>query len=123
MIDFLVANQTLNVHLGISPYYRGASCNFWALYDKNPGYVGATIHMLSKGLDNGDMLFHCLPRLIKNDTTFDFTMRSVSAAHYGLCQAIKNQKIFNIEKIKQDSSEEVRYSRKSDFTEKKLKNS
>ena len=121
LIDFLVANQTLNVHLGISPYYRGSSCNFWALYDKNPGYVGATIHMLSKGLDNGDILFHCLPRLIKNDTTFDFTMRSVSAAHYGLCQAIKNQKIFNIEKIKQDSSEEVRYSRKSDFTEKKAK--
>ena len=31
----------------------------------------------------------------------------------------ENQKIFDIEKIKQDRNKEVRYSKKSDFTEKK----
>ena len=121
LIDFLVANQAINIHLGISPYYRGSSCNFWALYDNNPGYVGATIHILSKGLDNGDILFHCLPKFIEKDTLFDFTMRSVTAAHYGLCVSIKNKKISYIKKIKQDSGEEIRYSRKSDFTEKKAR--
>ena len=47
--------------MGISPYYRGSACNFWALYDKNPQFVGATIHYLSEGLDDGDILFHVLP--------------------------------------------------------------
>ena len=118
LVDFLIANQAFNIHMGISPYYRGSSCNFWALYDYNPAYVGATIHMLSKGLDSGDMLFHCLPNLIEKDSVFDFTMRSVSAAHFGLCQSIKNQTILSMNRTKQDRSLELRYTRDSEFNEK-----
>ena len=33
--------------MGVSPYYRGCDCNFWALYDNNPHLVGATIHICS----------------------------------------------------------------------------
>ena len=58
LINFLVKNNTINIHMGISPYYRGTDCNFWALYDGNPHLVGSTIHYLSKGLDNGPMLYH-----------------------------------------------------------------
>lgn len=75
LVDFLIKKEALNIHMGISPYYRGSSCNFWALYDENPSYVGATIHMLSKGLDSGDILFHCLPKMKNGDNSFDFTMR------------------------------------------------
>lgn len=117
LIDFLIERKAINIHMGISPYYRGSSCNFWALYDNNPAYVGATIHMLSKGLDSGDMLFHCIPKLADGDTTFDFTMRSVSAAHIGLCQSIIDDNIFQINSIKQDKSNEVRYTRNADFTD------
>lgn len=117
LIDFLVGNQALNIHMGISPYYRGSSCNFWALYDYKPSYVGATIHMLSKGLDSGDMLFHCLPKLIDGDTPFDFTMRSVLAAHYGLCRSIKEGSVLSMERVKQGKLNEVRYTRNSDFTD------
>jgi folate-dependent phosphoribosylglycinamide formyltransferase PurN len=117
LIDFLITNQALNIHMGISPYYRGSSCNFWALYDNNPSYVGATIHMLSKGLDSGDMLFHCLPKFIEGDTLFDFTMRSVAAVHYGLSEAIQAKELLSMSRIKQDHSQEVRYTRNSDFTD------
>ena len=27
--------------MGVSPYYRGADCNFWAQNDKNSNLVGA----------------------------------------------------------------------------------
>ena len=117
LIDFLVQNNALNIHMGISPYYRGSSSNFWALYDNNPSYVGATIHMLSKGLDSGDMLFHCLPKFVDGDTPFDFTMRSVLAAHYGLCESISDGSIFSMEHVSQDKSKELRYTRNSDFTD------
>jgi folate-dependent phosphoribosylglycinamide formyltransferase PurN len=117
LIDFLVANQAFNIHMGISPYYRGSSCNFWALYDNNQAYVGATIHMLSKGLDSGDILFHCLPNVIEGDSGFDFTMRSVLAAHHGLCQAIQNKTILTMGRVKQDKNQEIRYTRNSDFTD------
>ena len=117
LIDFLVHKGALNIHMGISPFYRGSSCNFWALYDNNPSYVGSTIHMLSKGLDSGDMLFHCLPNFVDGDTPFDFTMRSVSAAHYGLCQSISDGSIISMERVVQDKTTELRYTRNSDFTD------
>ena len=55
LVDFLIKNKAINIHMGLSPYYRGSSCNFWAMYDNNPNYVGATIHYLSKGLDSGEI--------------------------------------------------------------------
>ena len=56
LVNFLIKKKTFNIHMGISPYYRGTDCNFWALYDNNPHLVGATIHMLSKGLDSGPII-------------------------------------------------------------------
>jgi folate-dependent phosphoribosylglycinamide formyltransferase PurN len=117
LIDFLEEKRAINIHMGLSPYYRGSSCNFWALYDNNPNYVGATIHLLTKGLDSGDMLFHCVPKLQENDTPFDFTMRSVLVAHQGLVRVVENGAIFTLETVKQDKSKEVRYTKNRDFTD------
>ena len=66
LVDFLVDKKTINIHMGVSPYYRGSSCNFWAMKNSDFDLVGSTIHMLSKGLDSGDMLFHALPSFESN---------------------------------------------------------
>jgi folate-dependent phosphoribosylglycinamide formyltransferase PurN len=115
LIDFLVSKGTINIHMGLSPYYRGASCNFWALYDGNASYVGATIHKLSKGLDSGPMLYHCLPKY-EGENSFLFTMKSVDVAQKSLVDRISNKQIFDMEPIPQDKSLEVRYARNSCFT-------
>ena len=117
LIDFLVSNEAFNIHMGLSPYYRGSSCNFWALFDNNPDYVGATVHKLSKGLDSGPMLFHCLPILQEGDTPFDFTMRSVKIAHDALCSRLGDSTLFTMEAEVQDKAQEVRYSRKREFND------
>ena len=117
LIDFLVEHRAINIHMGLSPYYRGSSCNFWALYDNNPSYVGSTIHLLSKGLDSGDMLFHCVPQLHSEDSPFDFTMRSVLVAQQGIVSAVENKSIFSAQSVKQDKSQEVRYTKNQDFTD------
>lgn len=117
LIDFLVEHRAINIHMGLSPYYRGSLCNFWALYDNNPSYVGATIHLLSKGLDNGDMLFHCVPKLHTEDTPFDFTMRSVLVAQQDLVSAVNSGLVFSAPTVRQDKSQEVRYTKNQDFTD------
>ncbi len=117
LIDFLIEKKAINIHMGVSPYYRGSSCNFWALYDNNPSLVGATIHLLSEGLDSGNILFHCLPKLRVDDNPFDFTMRSVLVAQKGLISSIKNKKIFDFKKVKQNKDKEIRYSKNKDFTD------
>ena len=115
LVDFLVQKKTINIHMGVSPYYRGTDCNFWALYDDNPHLVGATIHMLSKGLDSGPMLYHALSN-IKNNP-FEYTMSTVKSAFHSIAERIKDKSIFEIEPVVQDKSKEIRYSKKVEFNE------
>lgn len=117
LCDFLVSRNAYNIHMGVSPYYRGSSCNFWALYDRKPEYVGATIHMLSKGLDSGPMLFHAFPLAQGETDPFVIGMLAVKSAHEGLVHYISTGKIREMEPVAQDKTLEIRYTRNRDFTD------
>ena len=119
LADFLISHKALNIHMGVSPYYRGTDCNFWALYDNNPHLVGATIHMLSKGLDSGPILYHALSEI--KDDPFLYTMSTVKSAFHSLVEKIKNESIFKYSPEIQNKSKEVRYSRKNDFNDEVVK--
>lgn len=116
LADALIAKAAINIHMGTSPYYRGSSCNFWALYDGRPDYVGATLHRLSAGLDSGDMLFHAFPREADDDP-FVYGMQAVRAAHRGLCQRLADGSLLRMSAQAQDRSRQMRYTRNSDFTD------
>lgn len=45
----------INLHTSLLPWNRGANPNFWSFFDKTP--KGVTIHLISKELDRGDILF------------------------------------------------------------------
>ena len=115
LADYLINKKAINIHMGLSPYYRGSACNFWALYDYSPEYVGATIHLLSKGLDSGDILFHSVPTYVETDSAFDFSMRAVQSAHNDLIRCINQELIFEIQPKPQNKENEIRYSRYEDF--------
>mgnify|MGYP006147034013 CR=1 FL=1 len=119
LVDFLVKQRAINIHAGVSPYYRGSDCNFWALYDDNPHLVGSTIHLLSKGLDNGPILYHAMSNLKINP--FEYTMSTVKSAFHSIAERIKDGSILTIKPLVQDKSKEVRYSKKSEFNEEIVK--
>jgi folate-dependent phosphoribosylglycinamide formyltransferase PurN len=116
LVDFLIKKKAINIHAGLSPYYRGAACNFWAIYDNRPGYVGATIHLLSKGLDSGKILYHTIPSY-KGESSFAYTMNAVNLAQKSLINLINKNKIYQLETLDQDVKLEIRYSRNIDFNE------
>lgn len=116
LCEHLVGRGAFNIHMGLSPYYRGSSCNFWALHDGNPHMVGATIHLLSSGLDSGPMLFHALPRPDHSDP-FEFTMRAVQVAQEALAGRIADRTVFALPAVVQDRTAEIRYSRNAEFTD------
>ena len=105
MAAFLIEKKALNIHMGVSPYYRGTACNFWALYDNNPHLVGATIHLLSKGLDSGPILYHALSQL--KTTPFEYTMSTVKAAFHSIAERIQDQSILKIEAVMQDKNKQL----------------
>ena len=118
LCDFLIKKKAINIHMGISPYYRGSDCNFWAIHDSNNHLVGATIHYLSKGLDSGKILYHALPKYKKN--LFEYSMSSVKIAIDSLSKKIKNKKIFKINSINQNKDLLIRYSKKKEFKKKSI---
>lgn len=50
------APLALNLHWGLSPYYRGVDCTVRALLNWDPYNIGVTIHKLAKEIDGGDIL-------------------------------------------------------------------
>ena len=116
LCDFLVKRGAYNIHMGTSPYYRGSSTNFWSLYDGRADYVGATIHLLTHGLDSGPMLFHAFPRTEAVDP-FVLGMKAVKAAHQALVARIRSGEIRDFAPVPQDKSLQIRYTRNADFTD------
>lgn len=116
LVEHLVARRAINIHMGVSPYYRGSSTNFWAMYDRRPQYVGATIHLLSSGLDSGPMLYHAFPHAAEVDP-FIYGMLAVKAAHVSLTDRVRDGTILQLDPVSQDRSLELRYTRNADFTD------
>lgn len=53
----------LNIHGGLSLYYKGAATMFWPFFFLEPNFVGVTLHRIVKGIDAGDILHQTVPKL------------------------------------------------------------
>ena len=81
--------RILNIHLGLSPYYRGAGTNFWPLVNGEPEYCGATIHFLDIGVDTGPIIAHVRPAIDRGDGPHDIGNKTISAAAVALADAAR----------------------------------
>ena len=113
LLKFLIKEKAINIHMGISPYFKGTDSNFWALYYKKYQYVGATIHLLSPGIDDGKIIYHALVNHCSDP--FLYTMLSVKSAIDSLTKKIKNNSLKDLMPIDQDSKKTLNYSTKKDF--------
>lgn len=113
LAETLIDMGALNIHMGVSPEYRGANCNFWALYDGHPLLVGGTIHKLTAGLDSGPVLAKAYPK--HHDDPFIYGMYAVHAAQCKLASMLEEGRL--PEAIPQDKSKEIRNARYEDFTD------
>ena len=63
--------MSINLHLGLSPWYRGSATLFWPFYNLQPHWAGATLHKIVSEPDAGDILHHVMPKLEEGDTIHD----------------------------------------------------
>jgi len=82
-------NHKVNLHLGLSPWYRGSATLFWPFYFLQPQYAGATFHKIVPEADAGDVLHQCVPVLKKGDGIHDVGARTVLQAKQDLEQLLK----------------------------------
>lgn len=53
----LAARCTLNMHTGLSPFYRGDSTLFWPIYYNQMSKLGVTVHELVSEVDGGGIVY------------------------------------------------------------------
>jgi methionyl-tRNA formyltransferase len=72
--------NTINLHLGLSPRYKGSATLFWPFYFLEPQYAGVTIHKVSNKVDSGGILHQILPKLSSEDGIHDVSCKLIKKA-------------------------------------------
>lgn len=101
--------RLLNIHLGLSPYYRGAGTNFWPLVNREPEYVGATIHYIDAGIDTGPMVAHVRPDVRPGDGPHDLGNRTIMAAAGTLARAAEMHIAGRLRAVPQEATGRLYY--------------
>lgn len=58
----------LNLHLGLSPYYRGGGTNFWPIVNGEPEFIGVTFMHIDAGVDTGDVVHQLRASIYPEDS-------------------------------------------------------
>lgn len=82
-------NRIINIHLGLSPYYRGSATTFWPLVEGEPECVGVTVHLAVDKVDAGSILGQARPTIGANDTSHDIGHKNIIAGVELLIRCIK----------------------------------
>lgn len=82
----------INLHLGLSPWYRGSATLFWPFYFLQPQFAGATFHRIVPEADGGAILHQVVPELRSGDGIHDVGVRTVISARHDLIQLINQYK-------------------------------
>ena len=70
----------INLHLGLSPWYKGSATLFWPFYFLEPQFAGATIHQIVPAADAGAIIHQTVPELRRGDGIHDVGSRTVLEA-------------------------------------------
>ena len=108
----------LNLHLGLSPYYRGTGTNFWPLVNGEPEYVGGTFMHIDEGVDTGDIIHQLRARIHEGDGPHQIGNRLIADAAAVYPDIIRQfDEVPDIDHPASVSDEEANYYRSSDYSE------
>lgn len=78
--DFFIntfPKKIINIHAGLSPYYRGSGTNVFPFYNGELEYVGMTIHYMDVGIDSGDIILQGRPFFERGDNTHTIGCKNI----------------------------------------------
>lgn len=94
-------HRVINMHLGLSPYYRGSGTNFWPLYDGKPECVGVTIHFMDEGVDSGAIIIQGRPHVSVGDDSHDLGNKTIIKGAGLMIETLKRMNIGKVSGIPQ----------------------
>lgn len=110
-------NKVINLHLGLSPYYKGSGTNFFPVVNNEFECIGATIHMATIKVDAGGILHQLrLEELYEDDTIHSIGNRLIQKAGKLYPKVVKAYLENKIEPIAQEEIASSKEYRIKDFT-------
>ena len=78
----------INMHVGITPWYRGSHGGYWALYNNDVKNFGTTIHLVDTGVDTGAVLQQAFITPEQDDNFTTYPILQVAAGITALKQVL-----------------------------------
>lgn len=110
-------NKIMNIHLGLSPFYRGQATNFWAFVNNELQFTGATFHKIDKGIDTGPIIHQMRARIYKSDNVHSIGNRVIKDLKKSLIKIL-----FNFEDLRSVKKNNLksRYFKSKDFNDQSI---
>jgi methionyl-tRNA formyltransferase len=107
------SGKFINIHLGLSPYYRGSGTNVWPLINCEPEYVGATFMHIDKGIDTGSIIHQIRAEIALGDSPHSIGCRLIAKT----CEVCKTivKKFDNLYSIEYKESNDGKFYLRKDF--------
>lgn len=107
----------VNLHLGLSPYYKGSGTNFFPIAQGDFECLGATIHLATASVDAGAILHQVrLDNLTPQDTIHTIGNKIIQQAGAVLPSVVNSYLRGEIEAVAQPPSRDTQEYRIKDFT-------
>ena len=111
-------NRFINIHLGLSPYYKGAGTNFFPFANKELQFCGSTIMKISKKIDGGRIIHQIRPKFNYNDNIHTVGNKIIKKTAADLCELLTKKKIIKSYNIK--TNYKTKTYKKKDFNKNTL---
>jgi folate-dependent phosphoribosylglycinamide formyltransferase PurN len=108
-----------NIHLGLSPYYKGSGTNFFPFVNKELQFCGSTIMQISKKLDGGKIIHQIRPNYNLDDTIHTVGNKIIKKTATDLCKILTTKDKIKFFKI--ETSYKTKTYKRKDFNKKNLK--
>lgn len=79
----------LNLHTGLSPYYRGGRTNMWPIIEGDYGHFGVTVHRIAPGIDDGEIYASRRVLVRPRDTYAGVNARAIKAGTAAMIDVIE----------------------------------
>lgn len=108
----------INIHLGLSPYYRGSATNFWPFVNKELACVGVTFMHIDEGVDTGEIIHQQRAVMHKTDSIHSIGCRLIKDMTLSCIKIIERFPVRMPHHISRPTPDvPLRFCRKRDFTE------
>ena len=107
----------INLHLGLSPYYKGSATNFWPIVNSEFHFLGGSFMFIDNGIDSGELIHQFRPKIYKKDNVHTIGCRIIKKSINEFEKILKKKELVS---FAQKKNKNQQIYKRSDLKEKDI---